>query len=205
VTQNRAERIAIHSWMLQAMSAERPECWFCGREVVWRPELKTNDHAKPDDWPTYDHLISRVNTDRPGSERDAAGGVLACNECNCQRGVWSWLLTARGCRKERGAPYPRRPAPSGHIWVLEPDDPDYALLRTCERCGMQGKRLFAQTSAWWWKGARERGWRTGGIRRCDDELAGRPGRRFTEGSPGSAARGQHTRERRKRKRQRGAA
>lgn len=197
-----SERVRIREWMHRAMGAERPECWFCGRPVVWDEELKTTDHARPPGWPTFDHLISRMNTDRTPADREAAGGVLACYECNSDRGVWSWLLTARGCRTARGAPYPRRPAPSGHIWVFEPDDPNRALLRSCERCGMQGKRLFADGSSWWWKGRRDTSWQSGGIRRCADELADRPALRFTEGDPGPARRTLHTRERRQRQRER---
>lgn len=202
MTQEPSGRAAIREWMRQAMAAERPECWFCGIEVVWRPELKTQDSARPADWPTYDHLISRMNTDRTEAQREAAGGVLACNECNSDRGAWSWLMTHRNCRKELGAPYPRKPAPSGHVWVFEYDDPEHALLRACERCGMTGKRLFAEGSAWWWKGAGDTSWRSGAIRLCDDELADRTAPRFEEENPGSAARTRRKRGQLKRKRER---
>jgi hypothetical protein len=182
-----AEKIAIREWMHQAMATD-PHCWFCGIEVVWDEALKTTDHARPPDWPTYDHLISRMNTDRNQPERLAAGGVLACCQCNADRGAWSWLMTTHGARKERGAPYPRAPYPSGHIWVFENDEPGWALLRECERCGMTGRRFFAGGS-WWWKGTRDSGWQTGPIRLCADELANRPAPKLHEGfTPGSLGR-----------------
>lgn len=151
-----------------------PYCWFCGRRLVHDGEP---EHYPPD-WSTYDHLVSRLNGDVPSPLKDALGGVLACYECNAERGIYSWHLTMAGLRRN-GAPYPQKPTRDGHVWKYEAD-PWSSLQMQCERCGIIARRLHPGIRGrpgpddvggrWLWRGARDSGWQgLRFIRRCEEE------------------------------------